>query len=84
MEAKLSLQLFKTFTKYDHGIATTNYQNKRWFELYELGDSICDFSEAEKFSVKYIGSYSLFRARGIMEIHGIINLLLSNEQPLSP
>ena len=29
MEAKLSLQLFKTFTKYDHGIATTNYQNKR-------------------------------------------------------
>ena len=52
MEAKLSLQLFKTFTKYDHGIATTNYQNKRWFELYELGDSICDFSEAEKFSVQ--------------------------------
>ena len=38
--------------QYDHGIATTNYQNKRWFELYELGDSICDFSEAEKFSVQ--------------------------------
>ena len=52
MEAKLSLQLIKTFTKYDHGIATTNYQNKRWFELYELGDSICDFCEAEKFSVQ--------------------------------
>ena len=76
MEAKLSLQLFKTFTKYDHGIATTNYQNKRWFELYELGDSICDFSEAEKFSVQVYY---------IMKLHGIINFAITKQivPPLS-